>query len=103
MHDTVIALYHPVRDKMLFISILAFKLLRFGYLQFPVWVVHGLAPDGKMADLRAPKLISTFRGAYELASHCKREKVIHFDIGHIPCQIWLILPFFGMGHTWAGP
>ena len=58
MHDTVIALYHPVREKMLFISILAFKHLRFGYLQFPVWVVH---VHDKMADLRATKLISTFR------------------------------------------
>ncbi len=85
MYDTVFALYQPVREKMLFISILAFKRIRFGYLQFPVWVehVHGLAPGDKMADLRVQKLISTFRGAYELSSPYKRGKVIHFDIGHM--------------------
>ncbi len=96
--------HHPVREK---------KVIHFDIghtprqiwpiLQLLVWAIHGLAPRAKMAAPWCPKLIFTLRGHMDLHYPVRKKKVIHFYIGHIPCQIWSILRFFGMGHTWAGP
>ena len=97
-------LHHPVKEKMvIYFYIGHLQCQIWPIFQFLGWVIHRLAPGAKMADPCGPKLISTFRGHMDLHHTVREKNINHFDIGHIPCQIWPILQFFGMGHMWAGP
>ncbi len=93
-------LHHTVREKkVIHFDIGHMPCQIWPYYDFLTWAIHGLVPRAKMAAPWGPKLIFTFRGHMALHHPVREKKIIHFDIGHIPCQIWPILRFFGMGHT----